>query len=113
MRAGRNHILSLSIEHYWISNGSFLVRKIISSCFTFKRSVAKPITPLLADLPLERLTIKQKAFTYTGVSYSGPKYVKFLRKTRSNRTIAKRYGFIFACLTVQCFSSYHETFYYT
>ena len=97
----RNHILSLSREHYWISKGCSLARKIVSSCFTCKRRVVKPVVPLMADLPTERLSIKQQPFTYTGVDYFGPIYVKFLRKTRSNQAIAKRYGVIFTCLTVR------------
>ena len=30
MHAGRHHILSLSREHYWISKGCYLARKIVS-----------------------------------------------------------------------------------
>ena len=36
MHTGRHHILSLSKEHYWISKGCYLARKIVSSCFTCK-----------------------------------------------------------------------------
>ena len=101
MHTGRHHILSLSREHYWISKGCSLGRKIASSCLTCKRRVAKPVAPLMADLPTERLSIKQQPFTYTGVDYFGPIYVKFSKKTRSNQAIAKRYGVIFTCLTVR------------
>ena len=101
MHTGRHHILSLSREHYWISKGCSLARKIASSCFTFNRRVVKPVAPLMADLSTERLSIKQQSFTYTGVNYSGPIYVKLSRKTRSNQAIAKRYGVIFTCLTVR------------
>ena len=34
----------------------------------------------MADLPTERLSIKQP-FTYTSVDYSGLIYIKFFRKT--------------------------------
>ena len=54
----------------------------------------------MADLPAERLWIKQQPFTYTDVDYFGPICVKFSRKTRSNQAVAKRYGVIFRCLTV-------------
>ena len=101
MRTGRHHILSLSREHYWISKGCSLARKIVSSCFTCKRRVVKPIAPLMADLPIERLSIKQQPFTYTSVDYFGPIYAKFLRNTRSNQPIAKRYRVIFTCFTVR------------
>ena len=101
MHTGRHHILSLSREHYWIYKGCSLARKIVSSCFTFNRRVVKPVAPLMANLSTERLSIKQQSFTYTGVDYSGPIYVKFSRKTRSNQAIAKSHGVIFTCLTVQ------------
>ena len=101
MHTGRHHILSLSREHYWIYKGCSLARKIVSSCFTFNRRVVKPVAPLMANLSTERLSIKQQSFTYTGVDYSGPIYVKFSRKTRSNQAIAKRYGVILICLTIR------------
>ena len=59
MLTGRHHILSLSREHYRISKGCSLARKIVSSCFTCKRRVVKPAAPLMADLSTERLSIKQ------------------------------------------------------
>ena len=101
MHTGRHHILSLSREHYWISKGCSLARKIVSSCFTCKQRIVKPVAPLMADLPTERLSIKQQPFTYTDVDYFGPIYVKFSRKTRRNQAIAKRYEVIFTCLTVR------------
>ena len=101
MHTGRHHVLSLSREHCWISNGCSVARKIVSSCFTCKRRVVKPVVPLMAGLLPERLSIKQQPFTYTGVDYFGQIYVKFSRKTRRNQAIAKRYGVIFTCLTVR------------
>ena len=55
----------------------------------------------MADLPTEIVSIKQQTLTYIGVDYFGSIYVKFLRKSRSNQAIAKRYGVIFTCLTVR------------
>ena len=47
----------------------------------------------MAHLPTERVSIKQQQFIYTGVDYFGLIFV--------NQAIAKRYGIIFTCLTVQ------------
>ena len=58
--------------------------EIVSSCFTCKQGVAKTVVPLMAALPTKRLSIKQQPFTYTGVDYFGPIYVKFSRKTTRN-----------------------------
>ena len=55
----------------------------------------------MADLPPERLLMKQQPFTYTDVDcLFGPIYTKFSRRTRSNQAIAKTYEVIFTCLTV-------------
>ena len=101
MHTGKHHILSLCREHYWISKGCSVARKIVSSCFSRKRVVVKPVATLMADLPTERLLIKQQPLEYFGVGYFGPIYVKFLRKTRSNQAIEKSHGVIFTCLTVR------------
>ena len=100
MHTGIRHILSLSREHYWTTKGCSLARKIVSSCFTCKQRVVKPVAPLMADLTTERLLIRQQPFTYTSVDYFGPIYIKLSRKTRSNQATAKRYGEIFTGLTV-------------
>ena len=55
----------------------------------------------MADLPRERLSIKQQPFTYTRVDYFGPIYVRFLRRTRGNQAVAKRHGVFFTYLTVR------------
>ena len=61
----------------------------------------KPSEPQMADLPKERLGLREQAFTYTGVDFFGPMIVKLSKKTRSNQATAKRYGAIFTCLTVR------------
>ena len=49
----------------------------------------------MADLPKERLTSGDPPFTYVGVDYFGPFYV---RQGRSN---VKRYGCLFTCLVIR------------
>ena len=81
LHTGRHHIFSLSREHYLISKGCSVASKIVSSCFTCKWRVVKPLAPLMADLPTERLSIKQQPFSYTGFDYFGLIYIKCLKKT--------------------------------
>ena len=70
LHSGRHHILSLTREHYWVSKRCSLARKIVSSCFNYKRRVLKLVPTLMTDLLTERLSIKQQPFTYTGVDLS-------------------------------------------
>ena len=49
----------------------------------------------MADLPHERVTPGEPPFTFVGVDYFGPFYVK------RGRCMEKRYGDIFTCLTIR------------
>ena len=49
----------------------------------------------MAELPKERLAHQSPPFTNTGVDYFGPFYVTV------RRTIEKRWGFLFTCLTTR------------
>jgi hypothetical protein len=49
----------------------------------------------MADLPEDRLISDQPPFTYVGIDYFGPFHV------RCGRSLLKRYGAIFTCLTIR------------
>ena len=53
------------------------------------------ITPIMADLPNERLAFASRPFTNTGLVYFGPFYVSVKRPSE------KRWGFLFTCLTTR------------
>ena len=92
---GREHVLSLIRQRYWIVSGRQTVRRVISKCFTCKRSNAQPVTQRMADLPSCRLQSDHPPFTFVGVDIFGPMLVK------RGRSEVKRYGCIFTCLTVR------------
>ena len=71
------------------------MRRVIKSCFQFKKQGAVRGEQLMADLPKERLRSGDPPFTNVGVDYFGPFYV---RQGRSN---VKRYGCLFTCLVVR------------
>uniref|UniRef100_A0AAG5D3P8 Integrase catalytic domain-containing protein n=1 Tax=Anopheles atroparvus TaxID=41427 RepID=A0AAG5D3P8_ANOAO len=56
---------------------------------------AEPDSPLMGNIPLERVAISQRPFTYCGVDYFGPMSVAV------GRRVEKRWGVIFTCLTVR------------
>ena len=76
--AGREHVLSFIRQHFWIIQA---------------RSLVRSVKQLMADLPKERLTPYERPFTYTGVNFFGPFYVK------RGRGSEKVYGCLFTCLT--------------
>ncbi|XP_055846083.1 uncharacterized protein LOC129912027 [Episyrphus balteatus] len=90
---GTSGIISDIRERAWIINIRVAVQRVKSKCNTCKRIAAKPIMPLMGQLPISRLSFDSKPFTHVGVDCFGPLLVKFGRGT------AKRYGMIFTCLT--------------
>ena len=96
---GREQLLALSRERYWIVNGRHLARKVIYNCLYCKRQRVKSQPQLMADLPPERLSYLQPPFSFTGVDYFGPVTVKRGSRTRSLSGHYKRYVCLFTCLT--------------
>ncbi|KAJ8034140.1 hypothetical protein HOLleu_20859 [Holothuria leucospilota] len=110
-----HHITKLIIDHYhrlvghsgpsitwarlrqkfWVLKGSAAVRRVIGNCLPCKRRNAKPMSQLMADLPLERVNPEKPAFSSVGVDYFGPMYVK------QGRSQVKRYGCLFTCIRGQ------------
>ena len=91
--AGRNHMLCHLRKKYWITGANTAARKVISKCVTCRRHRGKMIEQKMANLPKERVLPDEAPFTNVGVDYFGPINVK------RGRTILKRYGVIFTCLT--------------
>ena len=71
------------------------LRSIASKCVTCRKFRANPPTPLMADLPKERVAYRERPFTNTGMDYFGPLYVSVKRSTE------KRWGFLFTCMTTR------------
>lgn len=92
---GRNYMLSVVREKYWIPQANSAVRRIISKCIVCRRLNAKAGKQKMADLPEDRLLPDQPPFTNVGVDFFGPFEI------RRGRSFVKRYGVIFTCLTVR------------
>ena len=89
--AGREHVLSVIRQIYWILRARSLVRQILSKCVNCRKRNASTMQQVMADLPKERLVPYLPPFTYTGVDFFGPFYVK------RGRSCVKVYGCIFTC----------------
>ena len=93
--SGRGYALAELRRKYWIVGATSLVRKVIRHCVTCRRRDAQPCQQMEADLPLDRVTPHEPAFTSVGVDYFGPFAVK------RGRGREKRYGCLFTCLTTR------------
>ena len=93
--SGREHVLALVRQQYWILRANVAVRKVLASCFDCRRRQAAPSEQKMSDLPKARITPDKPPFTCTGVDYFGPFLV------RLKRSLVKRYGVMFTCLAVR------------
>lgn len=95
LHAGPKLLLASLREKYWPINGKCLCKKVVRMCMKCFRQTAKPVNPIMGDLPKYRLTAVYP-FHSTGVDYAGP----FLIKDRKGRgaKISKCYICLFVCL---------------
>ena len=80
---GREQTLGLLRETVWIINGKSLTRKVLKECRYCKRQTLKPLSPMMSDLPKQRLDIGSPAFNNTMIDYFGPMTVKLNKRTRT------------------------------
>ncbi|XP_053402855.1 uncharacterized protein LOC128558076 [Mercenaria mercenaria] len=90
---GKEHVLSMSREKYWILHGPSAVKSILRGCIPCRRQHTPLMTQQMAPLLDEQTTPDMPPFSHIGIDYFGP----FIVKTARARE--KRYGCIFTCLT--------------
>ena len=92
-------LLTCSLSRcYYIIGCRKVVRSITRSCFTCRRSSAKPQSQVFGQLPIERIT-PDSVFNKVGVDYAGPVYIKHghVRKP----VVVKAYICVFVSLSVK------------
>jgi hypothetical protein len=82
-------------KNYWIINIRSAVRRVKSQCQFCKIRRARPVPPMMGELPKCRLDHGQKPFTHTGMDFFGPLEVSIFRRK------VKRYVMIFACMVTR------------
>jgi len=92
---GKEHVLSLLQQRYWIINGRSAVRRVLNNCVTCRRMAARRGEQKMANLPPDRITAEKPPFTFVGVDLFGPFVVK------RGRSEMKRYGCLFTCLVIR------------
>ncbi|XP_072171548.1 uncharacterized protein [Diadema setosum] len=93
--SGKEYVLSLIRQRYWVIRGRLAVRRVLSDCFICKRLRAGPVEQKMADLPADRVAAEKPPFSHVGVDCFGPYMVK------QGRSLVKRYGCIFTCLVIR------------
>ena len=95
LHAGTSQTLSSIRQSYTIPQGRITVRKILKRCVICKKIEGGPYkTPRFPDFPAERVR-KTKPFSYSGVDYFGPLYV------RDHDDIVKVWISLFTCMSVR------------
>lgn len=93
--SGQEHTLALLRERFWIVKARTVVNTELKACYQCKKRAARICYQKMADLPVDRVTPNKPPFTYVGVDCFGPFMVK------QGRSLVKRYGCVFTCLTVR------------
>lgn len=70
--SGRQHVLSMIRQKYWIIKGNFMVKKVFAKCYSCRRREAPLCQQKMADLPEDRLVSDKPPFTSVGVDCFGP-----------------------------------------
>ncbi|KAL0832416.1 hypothetical protein ABMA28_000653 [Loxostege sticticalis] len=98
MHAGPNHLLSSIRETYWPIRGRNLARSTVHKCARCHRFKAQPVTPLMGQLPRDRV-VPGFPFETTGIDYAGPIYVA--SKKGRGAKLSKAYLAVFVCFTTK------------
>ena len=93
--SGRQHRMSLLRQRYWVIKANYAVRKILEICYSCREREAPFCEQKMAELPKDRLLPDRPPFTIVGVDCFG------LFRVRRNRSLVKRYGVIFTCMTTR------------
>jgi hypothetical protein len=97
LHAGPQALLASIHCSYWPIRGRSLARADIHNCITCYRHKPTLLTPLMASLPRERVTV-ERPFSRTGVDFCGPVLVRSgMRRLVTN----KCYISVFICLVTR------------
>lgn len=96
--AGPQALLYNVRESYWPVGGRNLARQVVHNCVTCRRFKGKTLTPLMGNLPQERVT-PSFPFLHCGVDYAGPVFI-LNRKGRGSKLV-KGYICLFICFVTR------------
>ena len=91
----QEYILAKLRQKYWIIQGWAAVRRVLGNCLTCRKQNVVKGQQVMANLPSDRVTPDEPPFSYVGINFFGPFYVKQQRST------VKHYACLFSCLTMR------------
>ncbi|XP_070145039.1 uncharacterized protein [Drosophila kikkawai] len=80
---------------FWVTKMRRMLKEVISSCYECKLQRTRPMPPIMAPLPEDRLEAGGWPFKYTELDYFGPLLVTVARHRE------KRWVALFTCLTTR------------
>ncbi|GFX74721.1 integrase catalytic domain-containing protein [Trichonephila clavipes] len=93
--AGQELVLSLIRQQFWIPHGKSAVKKELRNCIDCFKLVAKPVSQMMGDLPIERIN-PCRAFEKVGIDFAGPITTKCQHTRKANNF--KSYICLFICM---------------
>lgn len=96
--SGPRVMAAMITRYYWVVALRSVLHGVMSRCIVCVRLNARPIQPLMADLPAARVQ-QCRPFARVGVDFAGPLQMREL-KLRKSRTL-KIYIAVFVCFTVK------------
>ncbi|KAK3697505.1 hypothetical protein QZH41_002101 [Actinostola sp. cb2023] len=94
---GVEQTLCILREQFWVVKARVAIKKVLGKCIQCRKRMAPKAQQEMASLPKIRLTPYEPSFTYAGVDYFGPLWVKRGR----GRVMEKRWGAIFVCMNTR------------
>ncbi|XP_053691610.1 uncharacterized protein LOC128740123 [Sabethes cyaneus] len=82
-------------QKFYIAKLRAKLRSVTLNCQWCRVYKSKPIAPRMGQLPPMRVTPFVRPFTFVGIDYFGPYFVKV------GRSLAKRWVAVFTCLTIR------------
>lgn len=82
-------------QQFYVPQLRVLIRKVSNLCCWCKKAKANPETPKMGLLPTARLSPFVRPFSFVGLDYFGPLFVKI------GRSNVKRWVALFTCLTIR------------
>ncbi|GFT95347.1 integrase catalytic domain-containing protein [Trichonephila clavipes] len=92
---GQELVLSLIRQQFWITHCKSAVKKELRNCRDCFKLVAKPVSQMMGDLPIERIN-PCRAFEKVGIDFAVPITTKCQHTRKANKF--KSYIYLFICI---------------